>query len=96
MPLGFFKGYKNKRYHYIYLTTIDGYWKYVGKRSTNIHPTKDKYMGSGDFVREAHKNGAHMEKKVLEIATAHNVFKRERLWIDYYKSKYLLRCVNKT
>lgn len=56
------KSYKKrmaaKKYHYVYETTIYGHTevkKYIGKHSSNKHPDKDDYVGSGNFIRKAKK-----------------------------------------
>jgi group I intron endonuclease len=83
----------NTKYNYIYKTTnlINGKL-YVGKHSSNIEPSKDKYKGSGRILKQAFKK---YEKKnfsfeILEfcIPCGYHIGQRERYWISILDTKH--------
>ena len=88
----------SKKYHYVYLTTIYGHTetkKYIGKHSSNIHPDKDSYVGSGNFIKKAKQLNEHyhhappyrFKRTVLRMCkTSEEAFKHEAICIRRVKN----------
>lgn len=76
----------NKKYNYVYLVvnTLNNK-KYIGKRSSSVEPDRDKYIGSGERLKQAQKKYGiyNFEKFVLEVCdTEEQAFKLESIYID--------------
>lgn len=61
---GYHSRMAKKKYHYVYLTEVvsnsGGESKYyIGKHSSNIHPNKDDYVGSGNYIKKAKELNEH-------------------------------------
>jgi len=52
-------------FHYTYKITDESGNFYFGSRSSHDEPEKDKYMGSGVWVRLQKKSGTKLQKKIL-------------------------------
>lgn len=74
--------------HYIYqITNLLNDKKYIGKRSCRCSIEKDKYMGSGIYLKRAiNKYGIeNFEKRILEICYEEKELnEKEKYWIKYY------------
>lgn len=84
------------KYNYIYKTTnlISGNF-YVGRHTSNKHPDKDKYIGSGVAFNDAVvKYGRYsFKREILEFCTKENLREKESYWIrqlDVVKQGYNL------
>jgi len=79
-----------KKYNYVYLTTniVNGK-QYVGDRSCDCLPKKDKYLGSGKlFLKKINEYGKeNFEKKILEFYnTKQEAFNAQEKYINEYNT----------
>jgi hypothetical protein len=80
----------DKKYNYTYITTnLINNKRYVGDRSCNCDPEKDKYLGSGTALKLAMKkyNKENFQKEILEFFdTKQEAFEAQEKYIKKYKT----------
>jgi hypothetical protein len=81
---------EEKKFHYVYLTTnLINEHQYVGDRSCNCEPEKDKYLGSGIYYKDAEKlyGKQNFQKQILEIfETRKEAFDAQEKYIIQYNT----------
>jgi hypothetical protein len=73
-------------WHFVYVTTdpFDGRW-YGGKRSTKKHPSIDRYLGSGNWIKK-HPVKRRLKREILAFfASSADVFAGEAALITWEK-----------
>jgi hypothetical protein len=85
----------NGYWHFTYVTVDEatGQW-YGGKRSTKKHPLSDRYLGSGNWIKQ-HSERRRLKRKIIKFyATSTEVFAAEAKLVTWRKVFHDSLCMN--